>query len=214
MAQPDSFGRYRVVRRLGSGSFATVWLAHDDLLDTPVAVKVLAENWAHQLDVQQRFLEEARILRHADSAWLVRVHDLDVLPDDRPFMVMTYADQGSVADLVSRGPLPLDQALRLLTEIGQGVTALHRHGIIHRDIKPSNVLLQSSPVGQKVLVATWGSPRASTTPRGSPRPRAPPATCRRSRAPPAATSTCGPTCTRSARSPTSWSPGGGRRARR
>jgi len=156
VAQPDSFGRYRVVRRLGSGSFATVWLAHDDLLDTPVAVKVLAENWAHQLDVQQRFLEEARILRHADSAWLVRVHDLDVLPDDRPFMVMTYADQGSVADLVSRGPLPLDQALRLLTEIGQGVTALHRHGIIHRDIKPSNVLLQSSPVGQKVLVADLG----------------------------------------------------------
>ncbi|WP_026124175.1 serine/threonine-protein kinase [Nocardiopsis baichengensis] len=156
MAQPDTFGRYRVVRRLGSGSFATVWLAHDDLLDTPVAVKVLAENWAHQLDVHQRFMEEARILRQADSAWLVRVHDLDVLPDERPFMVMTYADQGSVADLVARGPLPLDEALRLLTEIGQGVTALHRHGTIHRDIKPSNVLLQSSPVGQRVLVADLG----------------------------------------------------------
>ncbi|MDA2810969.1 serine/threonine-protein kinase [Nocardiopsis sp. RSe5-2] len=156
MAQPDTFGRYRVVRRLGSGSFATVWLAHDDLLDTPVAVKVLAENWAHQLDVHQRFVEEARILRQADSAWLVRVHDLDVLADERPFMVMTYADQGSVADLVARGPLPLDEALRLLTEIGQGVTALHRHGTIHRDIKPSNVLLQSSPVGQRVLVADLG----------------------------------------------------------
>ncbi|GAB3487018.1 serine/threonine-protein kinase [Nocardiopsis coralliicola] len=156
MAQPDNFGRYRVVRRLGSGSFATVWLAHDDLLDAPVAVKVLAENWSHQLDVQERFLEEARILRRTDSAWLVRVHDLDVLPDDRPFMVMTYADQGSVADAVADGPLPLAEALRLLTEIGQGVTVLHRHGTIHRDIKPSNVLLQSSPVGQRVLVADLG----------------------------------------------------------
>lgn len=156
MAQPDTFGRYRVIRHLGSGSFATVWLAHDDQLDTPVAVKVLAENWAHQLDVHHRFMEEARILRQADSAWLIRVHDIGTLADERPYFVMPYADQGSVADLIAKGPLPLDEALRLLTEIGQGVTVLHRHGTIHRDIKPSNVLLQSSPVGQRVLVADLG----------------------------------------------------------
>nr|WP_278459058.1 serine/threonine-protein kinase [Thermobifida fusca]PZN63730.1 MAG: serine/threonine protein kinase [Thermobifida fusca] len=156
MAQPERFGRYRVLRRLGSGSFATVWLGHDDLLDTPVAIKVLAENWAHNLDIHQRFVEEARILRQADSEWLVRVHDIGTLPDDRPYFVMTYADRGSVADRIAQGPLPLDEALRLLTEIGQGVTVLHRHGTIHRDIKPSNVLLQSSPVGERVLVADLG----------------------------------------------------------
>lgn len=156
MSQPEAFGRYRVIRRLGSGSFATVWLAQDDLLQHPVAIKVLAENWAHQMDIQHRFLEEARILRQTDSTWLVAVHDVDVLPDGRPYMVMTYADQGSVSDLVRRGQLPLDEALRLLTEIGQGITVLHNHGTIHRDIKPSNVLLQSSPVGQRVLVADLG----------------------------------------------------------
>lgn len=156
MSQPEAFGRYRVIRRLGSGSFATVWLAQDDLLNYPVAIKVLAENWAHQMDIQHRFLEEARILRQTDSTWLVAVHDVDVLPDGRPYMVMTYADQGSVSDLVNRGQLPLDEALRLLTEIGQGITVLHNHGTIHRDIKPSNVLLQSSPVGQRVLVADLG----------------------------------------------------------
>ncbi|MEY9213786.1 serine/threonine protein kinase [Thermobifida halotolerans] len=156
MAQPERFGRYRVLRRLGSGSFATVWLGHDDLLDTPVAIKVLAENWAHNLDIHQRFVEEARILRQADSEWLVRVHDIGTLPDERPYFVMTYADRGSVADRASEGPLPMDEALRLLTEIGQGVTVLHRHGTIHRDIKPSNVLLQSSPVGERVLVADLG----------------------------------------------------------
>lgn len=156
MSQPEAFGRYRVIRRLGSGSFATVWLAQDDLLNYPVAIKVLAENWAHQMDIQHRFLEEARILRQTDSTWLVAVHDVDVLPDGRPYMVMTFADQGSVSDLVNRGQLPLDEALRLLTEIGQGITVLHNHGTIHRDIKPSNVLLQSSPVGQRVLVADLG----------------------------------------------------------
>src|SRR5699024_1115972 len=91
MSQPEAFGRYRVIRRLGSGSFATVWLAQDDLLNHPVAIKVLAENWAHQMDIQHRFLEEARILRQTDSTWLVAVHDVDVLPDGRPYMVMTYA---------------------------------------------------------------------------------------------------------------------------
>ncbi|WP_133739438.1 serine/threonine-protein kinase [Actinorugispora endophytica] len=156
MAQPERFGRYRVLRRLGSGSFATVWLGHDDLLDTPVAIKVLAENWSHQLDIHHRFVEEARILRQADSEWLVRVHDIGTLPDERPYFVMTYADRGSVADRIAAGPLPMDEALRLLTEIGQGVTVLHRHGTIHRDIKPSNVLLQSSPVGERVLVADLG----------------------------------------------------------
>ena len=160
MSQPEAFGRYRVIRRLGSGSFATVWLAQDDLLNYPVAIKVLAENWAHQMDIQHRFLEEARILRQTDSTWLVAVHDVDVLPDGRPYMVMTYADQGSVADLIHRGQLPLDEALRLLTEIGQGITVLHGHGTIHRDIKPSNVLLQSSPVGQRVLVADLGFAKA------------------------------------------------------
>lgn len=156
VAQPERFGRYRVLRRLGSGSFATVWLGHDDLLDTPVAIKVLAENWSHQLDIHHRFVEEARILRQADSEWLVRVHDIGTLPDERPYFVMTYADRGSVADRIAAGPLPMDEALRLLTEIGQGVTVLHRHGTIHRDIKPSNVLLQSSPVGERVLVADLG----------------------------------------------------------
>ena len=89
MTTPDRFGRYRVVRRIGSGGFATVWLARDDVLDAPVAVKVLADNWAHRLDVRTRFEEEARILRRADSDRVVRVHDIGELPDGRPYCVMT-----------------------------------------------------------------------------------------------------------------------------
>jgi hypothetical protein len=58
-----SIGRYRLVARIGAGSFATVWLGHDDDLDVPVAVKVLADNWASNPDVRNRFLAEARIMR-------------------------------------------------------------------------------------------------------------------------------------------------------
>jgi eukaryotic-like serine/threonine-protein kinase len=109
---PDRFGRYRVVRRIGSGGFATVWLARDEELDAPVAVKVLADNWAHRLDVRSRFEEEARILRRADSDRVVRVHDIGELPDGRPYFVMTYADRGTQADRLADGPLPVGAARR------------------------------------------------------------------------------------------------------
>jgi serine/threonine protein kinase len=65
-------GRYRIERCLGTGAFGTVWLARDDDLDAQVAVKVLAENWAHRLDVRERFLSEARMLRKAGSPRVVR----------------------------------------------------------------------------------------------------------------------------------------------
>ena len=88
------------------GGFATVWLYHDAELRSDVAVKALAENWSQRLDVRERFLEEARILRQADSDHIVRVYDIGEV-DGTPYFVMTYADLGSLAKLVDPGePLP------------------------------------------------------------------------------------------------------------
>ncbi|MER7973111.1 protein kinase, partial [Streptomyces sp. NPDC096080] len=102
----ERIGRYRLGRRLGSGAFGTVWLAHDDDLDAPVAVKVLADNWSHRLDVRERFLTEARMLRKAGSDRVVQVYDIGELPDGRPYFVMEYADGGTLAELAEAGPLP------------------------------------------------------------------------------------------------------------
>ena len=97
-------GRYRVERRLGAGAFATVWLAEDDVLESWVAIKVLADNWAHHPDVRARFEQEAQILRRADSDRLVRVLDYGELPDGRPYQVMTYAAGGTLAERLAAGP--------------------------------------------------------------------------------------------------------------
>ena len=162
MTTPDRFGRYRVVRRIGSGGFATVWLARDEVLDAPVAVKVLADNWAHRLDVRTRFEDEARILRRADSDRVVRVHDIGELPDGRPYFVMTYADRGTLADRLADGPLPVDAALRYGADIARGLAVLHQVGVIHRDVNPGNVLLRSAPDGtERVLVADLGLAKAA-----------------------------------------------------
>ena len=95
---PARLGRYAVRRRIGSGGFATVWLAYDEQLDSPVAIKVLAENWTEDCHVRQRFLEEGRYLRKVESPHVVTVYDAGSLEDDRPYLVMSYADQGTLAD--------------------------------------------------------------------------------------------------------------------
>ena len=101
MAAAEQIGRYRLTRRLGTGAFATVWLGHDDELDAPVAIKVLADNWAADADVRARFVAEARLLRRVRDQRVVRVHDIGALDDDRPYFVMDYADGGTVATLLA-----------------------------------------------------------------------------------------------------------------
>ncbi|WP_405865341.1 serine/threonine-protein kinase [Streptomyces sp. NBC_00005] len=157
MHSVERIGRYRLERRLGTGAFGTVWLAHDDELEAPVAVKVLADNWSHRLDVRERFLAEARMLRRAGSDRVVQVYDIGELPDGRPYFVMEYADGGTLDDLLTAGPLPVSEALRLTALAARGAAALHAAGIVHRDIKPTNVLLCSSPDGvSRVLLADLG----------------------------------------------------------
>ncbi len=144
----EQIGRYRTERVLGSGAFATVWLAHDDRLDARVAVKLLAENWAHDADVRRRFEEEARILWRADSPHIVRVHAVDELDDGRPYFVMDFADRGDLAArLAPPGAadegLSIDASVAIALDIAEGLSVAHSLGIVHRDLKPSNVMYQS-----------------------------------------------------------------------
>jgi len=140
---PDRLGRYAVQRRIGAGGFATVWLAYDEQLDSPVAVKVLADNWSADAHIRGRFLEEGRYLRRVESPHVVTVYDAGELDDGRPYLVMTYADQGTLADRLETDGLTPPQSLQVVRQVAVGLQALHDREILHRDVKPANVLFRS-----------------------------------------------------------------------
>lgn len=156
MARMDVVGRYRVERRIGSGSFSTVWLARDEALDVPVAIKVLSDNWIGNEDVRSRFIDEARLLRRIEDRRIIAVHDIGQLPDGRDYFVMDYAPVGTVADLC-RAPLPPRTALHLGAELARAVQALHDNGVLHRDLKPANLLLAGSHDQPHVVLADLGT---------------------------------------------------------
>ena len=141
-------GRFHVERMLGTGSFATVWLARDEDLDAWVAIKLLAENWSYHEDARRRFIEEARALRRLDSDRIVRVFEAGHLADGRPYMVMEYADRGTLEDRMRlraqlNQPFSVREALALSVEIAECLVGVHALRIVHRDLKPSNVLFRS-----------------------------------------------------------------------
>lgn len=161
---PARLGRYAVRRRIGSGGFATVWLAYDEQLDSPVAVKVLAENWTEDTTVRQRFLEEGRFLRKVESPYVVSVYDAGELEDGRPYLVMSYADQGTLADRLEVEGLTPAQAIEVVRQVGAGLQALHERGVLHRDVKPANVLFRTVDDGGdgtvRAMVADLGLGKA------------------------------------------------------
>ncbi|SDS99568.1 serine/threonine-protein kinase [Microlunatus soli] len=152
----DVVGRYRVERRIGAGAFSTVWLAYDDALAIPVAIKLLSDNWVEHADVRSRFLDEARLLRRISNPGIIGVHDIGRLADGRDYFVMDYADGGTVADLCEQ-PVPVDTALRLGADIAHAVGRLHENGVLHRDLKPANVLLASKDGQRRPVLADLGT---------------------------------------------------------
>lgn len=149
-------GRYHLIRRIGNGSFATVWLGHDDDLDVDVAVKVLARRWAADDDVRQRFVAEARLMRRINDARITHVYDIGQLEDGRPYFVMDFADGGSLNDVRRTHPSPV-RALRLCAETCRALAVLHEYDVVHRDVTPGNVLLsRGRGAVTKIIIADLG----------------------------------------------------------
>ncbi|MBL8972014.1 MAG: protein kinase [Myxococcales bacterium] len=134
---PQTFDEYRLIRLLGRGSMGSVYLAHDDVLDRPVAVKFIG-NVAPDAEDRDRFLVEARAvarIQHPNVMVIYRVGELE----GHPFLITEYIRGKSLSELTV--PLPWRKVLELGIGLARGLATAHRMGVLHRDIKLANAVL-------------------------------------------------------------------------
>ncbi len=141
-------GPYEVVSALGAGGMGEVYKARDTRLDRTVAIKVLPSEVADNPDLRARFEREARAVAALDHPHICGIYDVGSV-DGTHYLVMPHLDGQTLAARLEKGPLPLDQALKIAVEISDALDKAHRQGIIHRDLKPANIMLTKA--GSKLL---------------------------------------------------------------
>jgi serine/threonine-protein kinase len=144
-------GRYRTIKRLGSGGMATVLLAEDERLGRQVAVKRLHAESPE--DTAQRFRREAKLGASLNHPNLVAVYDI-VTDEEGVLIVMEYVDGETLRDAIERGPTEPRRAVEILRGLAAALDHAHGEGIVHRDVKPANVLLGRD--GHTVKLADLG----------------------------------------------------------
>jgi eukaryotic-like serine/threonine-protein kinase len=144
-------GRYTIERELGAGGMATVYLAHDVRHDRKVALKLLRPELAAILG-GERFLKEIRLTANLQHPHILALHDSGEI-DGLVYYVMPYVEGESLRQRLTREhQLPIEETIRIATEVAGALDYAHRHGVIHRDIKPENILLHDG----SALVADFG----------------------------------------------------------
>ena len=150
---------YKVERPLGAGGFAVVFLVRDLSLKRSLAVKVLSPDLITSKTVLERFKREAETVAQLSHPNIVPLHFIGQ-KEDLVYLAMACVDGGSVADrLEKEGPLPIQDASRIIAEVASALAHAHKRGVIHRDIKPQNVLLDSE--SGRALVTDFGIARTN-----------------------------------------------------
>jgi ligand-binding sensor domain-containing protein len=137
----QTLGPYHIIEQIGVGGMATVYKAYQASVDRYVAVKVLPSQFAEDPSFLGRFEQEARTIAKLEHPHILPVHDYGE-QEGITYLVMRFIEAGTLKDKMAEpGPLDLDEALRILEQVGGALGYAHSQGVIHRDIKPSNVLV-------------------------------------------------------------------------
>jgi Tol biopolymer transport system component len=151
-----TLGYYRIVEKLGAGGMGVVYRADDSHLGRQVAIKVLPDAFTGDPERLARFEREAKLLASLNHPNIAAIYGLEEA-DGKRFLVLELVEGETLAEGLSRGPLPIEAALGVCRQIAEGVEAAHEKGIIHRDLKPGNVKI--TPEG-KVKILDFGLAKA------------------------------------------------------
>src|SRR5262249_51704646 len=150
---PQQIGRYRVERTLGEGGFGLVYLAHDEQLQRPVAVKVPHRRLVSRPEDAEAYLTEARTVAGLDHSNIVPVYDVGSTEDCPCFVVSKLIEGSTLAQRIKANRPSVAEAAELMATVAEALHHAHRKGLVHRDITPGNILLDRSG---KPYVADFG----------------------------------------------------------
>lgn len=154
--QDSTLGHYHVAEKLGEGGMGEVWRAEDTKLGRSVAIKLLPASFAQDKDRLERFEREARVLAAFSHPNIAAIYGLEEDGDKR-FLVMEMADGEDLERRISRGPMPVEDAVGIAIQIARAVEAAHERGIVHRDLKPANIVVDAR---DRVKVLDFGLAKA------------------------------------------------------
>ena len=164
-------GAFEILDAIGAGGMGRVYRARDTRLDRFVAIKVLSSEIADDPRSRERFDREARVVSRLAHPHICTLYELGlarVEGVETPFLVMELLDGETLAARLARGALPIDQTVRIASQIADALSAAHAIGIVHRDLKPANIMLTTS--GVKLLdfgLARWRGPVVESGPTGT-----------------------------------------------
>lgn len=149
--------RYQLLHTLGTGGMAVIYRAHDQMLERPVAIKILRQDFSEDQAFRERFRQEARAAANLSHPNIVTVHDFG-FDSGRLFIVMEYVPGTDLKTMIKqRGTFGMEEAINLVTQACEGIGYAHRAGLVHCDVKPHNMLV--TPDG-RLKVADFGIARA------------------------------------------------------
>ena len=131
-------GHYDVTALIGEGGMGQVWQAHDTQLNRDVALKILPDAFATDPDRLARFQREAQVLASLNHPNIAAIYGIEQAEDTRA-LVLELVEGPTLADRLAQGPIPLEDALSMATQIADALEAAHAQGVIHRDLKPANI---------------------------------------------------------------------------
>ena len=140
--QPDTIGRYRILRQLGAGGMGEVYLGEDPALNRLVAIKVLRAESGTDRTADARLVLEARAAATLDHANVCASYEVGE-DAGQHFIAMQYVEGETLADRLARGHLPVADALRIAEQVADALAEAHARGIVHRDIKPGNIMISA-----------------------------------------------------------------------